>query len=716
MASAKTFIARLPVGITLDGHIQDYISFIVDVQSFADLSALRDDTEHFLDQFTSIANTNATGDTLSQISSGLTKIALTEDQDNGEAECDFSGLDDKKTGCASPQSKKPFKSKPVQLTKTAKKLAAKSSSTASSPGTPSSVIGREAFMSENVLVEAFSQQSRFYEETRDAVQGGRPPAGQHQYWRSTLASGYPPLVQIRTLYIEQLPSDTPDEQTVVETMLKADTERTLLMSESDLLQKAINIPETADQEHQEAERGAEAREELLVIEAEEKGAQEAFEAIPIEGVEPPLDVLNQAHEMLESIYNKLQQIEAESAEARALSHPFISFYNQTIVAVSHDRNFLNTVSQEIIHLRDHKIDYFPGNYDEYEMKLVDKIKMKDRISAALEKKRKHAQDTIKKQRFIMNKTGDDKRDAVIASRQKKLERLAGYNKTESGNRFMQSYIQGFHFNMGLLVMKEATEPSMVIPLPTPKELRGHPTTLLSLNNNVSLSLHHSSTIALVGPNGCGKSTLMSLLSGEVLPTSGSVEKFSSLVRIGYFSQHNVDQLDGEASKSAIQYLMDTFPDEYNSGPMARKYLGSFGIAGQTALLPLLTLSGGQKARVALAICVNGGPQVLLLDKIANHLDMATIQGLIVALKEFSGAVVLVSHDAYFVKAVCEDDNEDEDEEDDEDSMLRAQEGYGVVYRVKNGKLNRLEGGVDEYVKMVVVENKKGMRGGAGRPI
>lgn len=431
------------------------------------------------------------------------------------------------------------------------------------------------------------------------------------------------------------------------------------MSESDLLQKAINkYPRQLVKSIKKLEwermkvrlaaqlnfvirrsgkRGAEAREELLVVESEEKAAQEAFEAIPIEGVEPLLDVLSQAHEMLESVYNKLQQIEAESAEARArellrglgftpanqdltikkfsegwkmrialaqslflkpelllLDEPtnhldlpaviWLQNYllqnlsdNQTIVVVSHDRNFLNTVSQEIIRLRDHKLDYFPGNYDEYEMKLEDKAKMKDRISTALEKKRKHAQDTINKQRSIMNKTGDDKRGAVIASRQKKLERLAGYNNTESGHRFKQSYIPGFHFNMGLLVVKEALEPSVTIPLPTPKELRGHPTTLLSLNNvtfaypstpasskpviqNVSLSLHRSSRIALVGPNGCGKSTLMSLLSGEVLPTSGSVEKFSSLVRIRYFSQHNVDQLNGEASKSAMKYLMDTFPD------------------------------------------------------------------------------------------------------------------------------------------------------------
>lgn len=274
---------------------------------------------------------------------------------------------------------------------------------------------------------------------------------------------------------------------------------------------------------------------------------------------------------------------------------------------------------------------------------------------------------------------------------------------------------------------------MTIPLPMPKELRGNPTTLLSLNNvtysypgsaarkggpviqNVSLSLFNSSRIALLGPNGCGKSTLMSLLSGEATPTSGTVERFSSLVKIGYFSQHNVDKLDGYSTKSAMQYLMDSFPEEYKTQPMARKYLGSFGVAGPRAILPMSTLSGGEKARVALAVCVHGGPQILLLDEITNHLDMATIEGLVVALKGFAGAVVLVSHDAYFVKAVCEQDDDDLSDQDEDDQM-RLQEEAGVVYRVKGGKLHRLEGGVDEYVKTVVVENKKGMRSGAGRPI
>ncbi|KAG0252219.1 hypothetical protein BG011_007113 [Mortierella polycephala] len=879
--SSATFIARLPAGVTFDDDVQEYLASIVDGGSFTSSDDLREETEHFLidagledtaaldafytslgDQFlsTDTAKTDSPSETLVKIDSALNKLALNQDNNNSTNQEERGGTSSSEGGKpdAAPEIKS-SKPKPVKLSKAAKKLAAKSSR--SSSGTPPSaassgaggatpIIGKDAFLGDGAIIEAYSQQSRFYEETLETLSkevdlkqvnitiGDQPLLKDTRLWfksgtmyglvgrngtgKSTLlrAIGYGQLIgfplNLRTLYIEQLPSETPENQTVVETVLKADTERTLLMGESHLLQQALHkyptqlvksikklewermkVKLAAQQKlaiRRSGKRGADARDELLVAEAEEKAAAEAFEAVPIEGVEPSLDVISQAHEMLESVYTKLQQIEADSAEARArellrglgftaanqdlpikqfsggwkmrialaqalflkpdlllldeptnhLDLPAIIWLqkyllenldeDQTIVVVSHDRNFLNAVSQEIIRLRDHKLDYFPGNYDEYEMKMEDKAKMKDRIASALEKKRKHAQDTINKQRAIMHKTGDEKRGAVIASRQKKLERLAGHNKTESGHRLKQSYIAGYHLNMGISVEKEAPEPPVTIPLPMPKELRGNPTTLLSLNNvtytypgaparksgpviqNVSLSLHNSSRIALLGPNGCGKSTLMSLLAGDAIPTSGTVEKFSSLVRIGYFSQHNVDKLDGYSTKSAMQYLMDTFPDDYKTQPMARKYLGSFGVAGQVAVLPMSTLSGGQKARVALAICVHGGPQVLLLDEITNHLDMATIEGLIVALKEFSGAVVLVSHDAYFIKAVCEDSDEDAFSDEDEDDLLKAQEEVGVVYRVKGGKLTRLEGGVDQYVKTVVAENKKGMRGGGGRPV
>ncbi|KAG0006907.1 hypothetical protein BGZ65_001984 [Modicella reniformis] len=873
--SSKTFIARLPAGVTLDDDVREYLSSIIDGQTFASSNALREETQHFLvdaglqdsalDAFyTSLQDQFASGSTTA-IDADLGDLSI-KDQDQSQThdnDDDFSGSDDKPQGqsSGSAATKKPSKSKPVKMSKASKKLAAKtsSSSAAVSPvvgpdgeRSASPAIGKDAFSGDSAIVEAYSQQSRFHEETIETLSkevdlkqvniniGDQPLLKDARLWfksgtmygfigrngtgKSTLlkAIGYGQLIgfpqNLRTLYIEQLPSETPENQTVIETVLKADTERTLLMAESLLLQQAINkYPrqlvksikklewerikvKLADQQklafRRSGKRGAEAREELLVVEAEEKAAKEDFEAIPIEGVEPSLNVLNQAHEMLESVYSKLQQIEADSAEARArdllrglgftpvnqdlpikqfsggwkmrialaqalflkpdlllldeptnhLDLPAIIWLqnyllenlsgNHTVVVVSHDRNFLNTVSQEIIRLRDHKLDYFPGNFDEYEMKMEDKTKMNDRIVTSLEKRRKKVQESINKQRTIMHKTGDDKRGGVIASRQKKLERLQGHNKLENGKRFKQSYRAGYHLTLGITVDREVPEPPVTIPLPEPKELRGNPTTLISLNNvtfsypgaptkktgpvlqNVSLSLHPSSRVALLGPNGCGKSTIMSLLAGDVTPTSGTVERFSSLVKIGYYSQHNVDKLDGYSSKSATQYLMDTFPEEYKTQVQARKYLGSYGITGQCAVLPMSTLSGGQKARVALAVCVQGGPQVLLLDEITNHLDMATIQGLIVALKEFIGAIVLVSHDAYFVKAVCEDDDGDEDELSDEgdEDALKAQEEAGVVYRVKSGKLIRQEGGVDEYVRGVVIENKKGMRSGSGRPV
>ncbi|KAF9427147.1 hypothetical protein BGZ94_005400 [Podila epigama] len=873
--SAKTFLARVPAGISFDADIVEYMTSLIDNQTFESLDALREETEHFLvdagvedtstlDAFYASLQDLFNGSKAAAADSSANSPALvrieTAPDDGGDGDVGpdaASGSDSDKKNEEKATAKKPFKSKPVKLSKAQKKLAAKSPSSGSKSGAAAAgaetdkvpVTGRDAFSGEGAIVEAYSQQSRFYEETIETLSkevdlkqvnitiGDQPLLKDARLWfksgtmyglvgrngtgKSTLlkAIGYGQLIgfplNLRTLYIEQLPTETPEDQTVVETVLKADTERTLLMSESKLLQEAMNkypkqlvkaikklewermkVKLAAAQKvaiRRSGQRGMWAREELLVVEAEEKAAKAAFEAIPITGVEPPIEVLNQAHEMLENVFTKLQQIEADSAEARArellrglgftpanqdlpikqfsggwrmrialaqalflkpdlllldeptnhLDLPAIIWLqnyllenlneDQTVVVVSHDRNFLNAVSQEIIRLRDHTLTYHPGNYDEYEMKMEDKAKMKDRINDALEKKRKHVQDTINKQRSIMSKTGDDKRGAVIASRQKKLDRLAGHYKSESGHKFKQSYVVGYHFNQGLLVEREVAEPIVTIPLPMPMELRGNPTTLLSLNNvtysypgaatrkggpviqNVSLSLHQSSRIALLGPNGCGKSTLMSLLSGEATPTSGTVERYSSLVKIGYFSQHNVDKLDGYSTKSAMQYLMDAFPEEYKSQPLARKYLGSFGVAGPRAILPMSTLSGGEKARVALAICVHGGPQILLLDEITNHLDMATIQGLIVALKEFSGAVVLVSHDAYFVKAVCEQDEDDLSDQDDED-QLRLQEEAGVVYRVKGGKLIRLEGGVDEYVKSVITENKKGMRSGTGRPI
>ncbi|KAF9319809.1 hypothetical protein BG003_008103 [Podila horticola] len=876
--SSATFLATVPGSVTFDQDVQVYLCSVVEGQAFSSVSDLRAETEHFLvdagledpsDLHTFYAsfdklwiqggNIESSGDEVPVASLLPKKFPATVSPSTQSSE---------KTQPQQKQDPQP-KQKPAKTTGTrATKKQTRSSSppsspspdtiasTSSSPESRAALSGRAAFTSDLSVIQAFSQQSRFHEETLSTLSKDVDLkqvsvivddsyllkdtrlwlkagtlygfVGRNGTGKSTLlkAIGYGQLIgfplNIRTLYIEQLPSDTPEGQTVVETVLAADTERTLLRSEARMLQEATNqdqrqlvrtlkrlawdrmkVELAAAQKlaiRRSGKRGADARDALLVAEAKEKAAREAYEQAPLEGVDPSLDVMARAHEQLESVFVQLQQIEAEAAEPRArellqglgfspknqdlpisqfsggwrmrialaqalflkpdillldeptnhLDLPAIIWLqqylidrlaeHQTVVVVSHDRHFLNAVSQEIIRLRDQALTYHPGNYDEYEMKMEDKTKMKDRIVTGLERKRRIAQEAINKQRAIMHRTGDDKRGAVIASRQKKLERLAGHNKYENGKRFKQSYHYGYHNNLGIIVNRIVPEQDVTVPLPFPKELRGHPTTLLSLNNvsfaypittqngktttlgpkvidNVSLSLFHSSRVALLGPNGCGKSTLMSLLAGDLSPTSGTVERFSSLVKIGYFSQHNVDKLDGYRTQSALEYMIATFPEDLREPALARKYLGSFGVAGARATLPMSTLSGGEKARVALAVCVQGGPQILLLDEITNHLDMATIQGLIVALKEFAGAVVLVSHDAYFVKAVCEKfEEEGSSEEEDEEDYLSLQEEAGVVYRVKDGGMQRLEGGVDEYVRSLLAERKPGMRSSEGRPV
>ncbi|KAF9090778.1 hypothetical protein BGX27_002145 [Mortierella sp. AM989] len=393
LLSSKTFISRFPAGVALDDDVLEYLSSVIDGQAFTTIESLREDTEHFLvdagvkdteklntfyssfaDQFSSTVPSSSPS-TLVRIDKSMEDLTIQGKQGSSDSS-DKEGSALAKNG----DTKKPSKSKPVKMTKAAKKLAAKSSGAATPTGSQSPIVGNtdgdSAATSSgqlNNVLEAYSQQSRFHEETLETLSkevdlkqvniaiGDRPLLKDARLWfksgtmygligrngtgKSTLlkAIGYGELIgfplNLRTLYIEQLPSETPEDQTVLETVLKADTERTLLMTESKLLQEAMNkypkqlvkcikklewerskVKLTAQQRlaiRRSGKRGADARELLLVVEVEEKEAQAAFEAIPITGVEPSLEVINHAHEMLENVFVQLQQIEADSAEARA---------------------------------------------------------------------------------------------------------------------------------------------------------------------------------------------------------------------------------------------------------------------------------------------------------------------------------------------------------------------------------------------------------------
>ena len=168
----------------------------------------------------------------------------------------------------------------------------------------------------------------------------------------------------------------------------------------------------------------------------------------------------------------------------------------------------------------------------------------------------------------------------------------------------------------------------------------------TLFEGIDFGINFSSRIAVVGPNGTGKSTLLKLCSKEVEPVVGHVHHHGNL-RIGVYSQHSVDQLD--LTKTPVQYLMDKFPVKYEE---ARKLLGTIGLPGHIHEHRIGTLSGGQKSRVVLVELQLTKAHILLLDEPTNHLDLETVDGLIQALNEFDGGIMIVTHNVNLIEEVC----------------------------------------------------------------
>jgi len=165
--------------------------------------------------------------------------------------------------------------------------------------------------------------------------------------------------------------------------------------------------------------------------------------------------------------------------------------------------------------------------------------------------------------------------------------------------------------------------------------------------NVNLSCNFSSRICIMGENGSGKTTLLKLLVEELEPTKGQKHSHRNL-KVGYFTQHFVDQLD--MNVNCVELLQSKFP-----GRQVEQYrteLGRFGISGDTALQTVVSLSGGQKSRVAFSVLCMSNPHILVLDEPTNHLDMETIEALGNAIQKFKGGVILVSHDELLIKHVC----------------------------------------------------------------
>ncbi|MDW6002772.1 ABC transporter ATP-binding protein [Vibrio mangrovi] len=302
-------------------------------------------------------------------------------------------------------------------------------------------------------------------------------------------------------------------------------------------------------------------------------------------------------------------------------------YPGTLVLISHDRDFLDPIVGRIIHIENQQLNEYTGNYSSFENQRAEKLVLQQAIYQKQQKQISHMQSYIDRFRYKASKARQ------AQSRIKALERMEKVLPAQLDNPFSFEFREPAALPNPILMMDEVSA--------------GYGD--VSILSQIRLNLVPGSRIGLLGRNGAGKSTLIKLLSGELKPQSGSLT-YSQGVKIGYFAQHQLETLHPE--ETPLQHLMQIAPN--HTEQQLRDYLGSFGFQGDKALEKVAPFSGGEKARLVLALIVWQKPNLLLLDEPTNHLDLDMRQALTLALQTYEGAMVIVSHDRYLLRATTDD--------------------------------------------------------------
>lgn len=307
---------------------------------------------------------------------------------------------------------------------------------------------------------------------------------------------------------------------------------------------------------------------------------------------------------------------------------WLKAYEGTLVLISHDRDFLDAVTDHILHIENQELTLYTGNYSTFEVTRSERLAQQQQAFEKQQEARAHLQKFI--DRFKAKAT----KARQAQSRIKMLERMQDLAPAHVDTPFTFSFREPTKMSSPLLALEQA-------------EI-GYGDK--SIASKINLQITPNSRIGLLGMNGAGKSTLIKTLVGD-LPLLNGQRKASELLNIGYFAQHQMDALDANASP---MLQLARIADPKISEASLRSFLGSFGFSGERMDTPCESFSGGERARLALALIVWQRPNVLILDEPTNHLDLDMRHALTMALQDFEGAVVLVSHERQLIATVCDE--------------------------------------------------------------
>ncbi len=334
----------------------------------------------------------------------------------------------------------------------------------------------------------------------------------------------------------------------------------------------------------------------------------------------------------------------------------------TMLIVSHERDLLNNVVDHILHLQNGELTLYPGGYDDFE------------------KQRRERQAQL-----------ESARAGQMAQRAKLQDFIARNSARASTAKQAQSRVKALARMQPIAELND--DPSLIFDFPSPAELKPpliqldhasvgyNGTAILS---DIALRLDPDDRVALLGRNGEGKTTLARLLAGQLPAMTGDVAAPGKL-RVGYFTQYQVEELDGD--DTPLAHMARVMPKSGQG--QVRAHLGRFGFTGDTALQRVGSMSGGERARLALALVTRDAPHLLILDEPTNHLDVDAREALVQALASFGGAVVVVSHDRHMLEATA-------------DRLVLVEGGRALEY----------DGSLDDYTDRVLGKTADG-RGGAG---